>query len=129
MHAAPLLLAALGALHDCCAPQAYSDASTDTCGDAAQKCIQGMCMSACSKNDDCTSTPARPGYGGTPLCLGGYCAFAASKGYLAPTIADAWTIHEDRLYLNFNLRAQELWRADIPGNIAKGLANWPGILG
>ena len=61
--------------------------------------------------------------------FGGYCAFAASKGYLAPTIADAWTIHENRLYLNFNLRAQELWRADIPGNIAKGLSNWPGILG
>ena len=61
--------------------------------------------------------------------FGGYCAYAASKGYLAPTVPEAWTIHENTLYLNFSLRAQELWRQDIPGNIAKGLSNWPGILG
>ena len=61
--------------------------------------------------------------------FGGYCAFAASRGYLAPTIPEAWTIHEEKLYLNANLRAQELWRQDIPGNIAAGLQNWPGILG
>lgn len=63
------------------------------------------------------------------LRFGGYCAYAASKGYLAPTIPGAWTVHEDVLYLNANLRAQELWRQDIPGNIKKGLANWPGVLG
>ncbi|WP_204113437.1 YHS domain-containing (seleno)protein [Shimia biformata] len=61
--------------------------------------------------------------------FGGYCAFAASKGYLAPTVPEAWTIHEDRLYLNFSLRARELWLQDVPGNIKKGMANWPGILG
>lgn len=61
--------------------------------------------------------------------FGGYCAFAASRGYLAPTIPEAWTIYENKLYLNANLRARELWLQDIPGNIAKGEANWPGILG
>lgn len=61
--------------------------------------------------------------------FGGYCAFAASRGYLAPTIPEAWTVFEDRLYLNANLRARELWLQDVPGNIAKGEANWPGILG
>ncbi|MDJ0824713.1 MAG: YHS domain-containing (seleno)protein [Rhodobacter sp.] len=61
--------------------------------------------------------------------FGGYCAFAASRGYLAPTIPEAWTVYEDRLYLNANLRARELWLEDIPGNIAAGEANWPGILG
>ena len=61
--------------------------------------------------------------------FGGYCAFAASKGYLAPTIPEAWTVYEDRLYLNANLRARELWLKDIPGNIALGEKNWPGILG
>lgn len=61
--------------------------------------------------------------------FGGYCAFAASRGYLAPTIPEAWTIHEGQLFLNANLRARELWLEDIPGNIAKGRANWPGILG
>ena len=61
--------------------------------------------------------------------FGGYCAYAASKGYLAPTIPEAWTVYEDRLYLNANLRARELWLRDIPGNIAKAEKNWPAILG
>lgn len=61
--------------------------------------------------------------------FGGYCAFAASRGYLAPTIPEAWTVYEGKLYMNANLRARELWLQDVPGNIAKGLANWPGILG
>lgn len=61
--------------------------------------------------------------------FGGYCAFAASRGYLAPTQPEAWTLYEGKLYLNANLRARELWLQDVPGNIAKGEANWPGILG
>ena len=61
--------------------------------------------------------------------FGGYCAYAASRGYLAPTTPEAWTIHEGRLYLNASLRARSLWLRDVPGNIAAGLANWPGILG
>ncbi len=60
--------------------------------------------------------------------FGGYCAYAASLGYLAPTIPEAWTIHEDRLFLNASLRARELWSQDIPGNIVAGRKNWPGIL-
>lgn len=67
--------------------------------------------------------------GGYAPAFGGYCAFAASRGYLAPTVPEAWTIYEGKLYLNANLRARELWLQDIPGNIAKGEANWPGILG
>lgn len=61
--------------------------------------------------------------------FGGYCAYAASRGYLAPTIPEAWYLHDGKLYLNASLRARELWLRDIPGNIAKGEANWPGILG
>jgi hypothetical protein len=61
--------------------------------------------------------------------FGGYCAFAASRGYLAPTIPEAWDIHDGRLYLNASLRARDLWRAELPGVIAAGEANWPAILG
>lgn len=60
--------------------------------------------------------------------FGGYCAYAASKGYIAPTVPEAWTVHDNKLYLNFSLRARELWLKDVPGNVAKGNANWPGIL-
>ena len=61
--------------------------------------------------------------------FGGYCAFAASRGYLAPTTPEAWTVHDGQLFLNANLSARELWLADLEANIAKGRANWPGILG
>ena len=61
--------------------------------------------------------------------FGGYCAYAAARGYLAPTVPEAWTIHEDQLYLNYSLRIRDRWSRDISGNIAKGEANWPGILG
>lgn len=61
--------------------------------------------------------------------FGGYCAFAASRGYLAPTIPEAWSIHEGRLFLNASLRARRLWTAELPDVIAAGEANWPAILG
>ena len=60
--------------------------------------------------------------------FGGYCAYAASKGYIAPTVPEAWTIYEGKLYLNANLRARELWLEDIPGNIALAQDKWPNIL-
>ena len=59
---------------------------------------------------------------------GGYCAYAVSKGATAPTVPEAWTIHEGRLYLNFSTNVREVWREDIPGNIAKADNNWPAVL-
>ncbi len=59
---------------------------------------------------------------------GGYCAYAVSKNYTAPTSPDAWSIHEGRLYLNYNRTVRGLWSRDIPGNIQKGDANWPAVL-
>jgi len=61
--------------------------------------------------------------------FGGYCAFAASKGALASTVPEAWTIFEGKLYLNFSLQARQLWSQDIPGNIALAEGFWPAILG
>ncbi|SEW04522.1 hypothetical protein SAMN05444851_1058 [Aliiroseovarius sediminilitoris] len=59
---------------------------------------------------------------------GGYCAYAMSKGQIAPTVPEAWTIYEGRLYLNFSLGVRELWLADVPGHIAKADTFWPGVL-
>ena len=36
--------------------------------------------------------------------FGGYCAWAVAEGYLASTVPEAWTIHNDKLYLNFSRR-------------------------
>ncbi len=60
--------------------------------------------------------------------FGGYCAFALSKGQLAPTVPEAWTIVDGKLYLNYNLQARQLWSEDIPGNITKAESYWPDIL-
>jgi YHS domain-containing protein len=55
--------------------------------------------------------------------FGGYCAYAVSRGY-----PQAFRIVDGRLYLNYSKRVQRLWEEDVPGNIAKGQANWPGVL-
>ncbi len=59
---------------------------------------------------------------------GGYCAYAVSKGGIATTDPEAWTIHDGKLYLNFNLTVRGIWSQDIPGNISKADANWPSVL-
>lgn len=61
--------------------------------------------------------------------FGGYCAYAAAEGAVATSVPEAWTIWQDRLYLNFSTGVRDLWRKDIPGYVAKAEANWPGILG
>ena len=60
---------------------------------------------------------------------GGYCAWAASRNYRADTVPEAWTIHDGRLYLNASLFIRTRWLLRVDANIARGDANWPGILG
>jgi len=59
---------------------------------------------------------------------GGYCAFALSRGSIATSVPEAWTIHEGKLYLNYSINVRQVWSEDIPGNIRKADANWPGVL-
>lgn len=58
---------------------------------------------------------------------GGYCAWAVAQGYTASIDPDAWRIESGKLYLNYSKSVQRRWERDIPGNIAKGDTNWPGI--
>ena len=59
---------------------------------------------------------------------GGYCAWAVSRGYTAKIDPEAWTIHDGKLYLNYNEGIRDQWSQDIPANIQKAEANWPGLL-
>ena len=59
---------------------------------------------------------------------GGYCAYAVSKGYTASTDPDAWSIHDDRLYLNYSKSVRALWAARKRHHIEQADANWPGVL-
>jgi len=60
--------------------------------------------------------------------FGGYCAWAVSRGYTADIDPEAWRIIDGKLYLNYSKRVQRMWEQDVRANIAKGMANWPGVL-
>jgi hypothetical protein len=60
--------------------------------------------------------------------FGGYCSWAVSRNYTADVDPEAWTIVDGRLYLNYSKSVQQRWEQDIPGNIQKAQANWPGVL-
>lgn len=59
---------------------------------------------------------------------GGYCAYAVSKGYIATTDPDAWTVHEGRLYLNYSKSVRALWAARRQHHIEQADMNWPDVL-
>jgi len=59
---------------------------------------------------------------------GGYCSWAVSQGYTADIDPEAWKIVDGKLYLNYNSEVQAKWQLDIPGNIRKADANWPGLV-
>lgn len=60
--------------------------------------------------------------------FGGYCAYAVSRGYTASGEPEAWKIVDGKLYLNYSKSVRRLWQQDVPGNITKATANWPGVL-
>ena len=57
----------------------------------------------------------------------GYCAFGVAGGYKAAIDPAAFTVVDDKLYLNYNRAVQKQWSADIPGFIAKAGKNWPAV--
>jgi YHS domain-containing protein len=56
---------------------------------------------------------------------GGYCAYAVANGETASAKPDLWTIHEGKLYLNYNRRINELFQQDIESYIRQADQNWP----
>ena len=55
---------------------------------------------------------------------GGYCAYAMSKGSYAPSDPQAWTVHEDKLYLNYSKAVRRTWKKDIPAYTRQADRNW-----
>lgn len=58
---------------------------------------------------------------------GGYCAYGLSNGYKAPTDADAWTIENGKLYLNYNTDVRNMWTKEKKERIEKADKNWPTV--
>jgi YHS domain-containing protein len=59
---------------------------------------------------------------------GGFCALAMSFGKKVDIDPNAWKIVEDRLYVQANPRAAEVWEKDVSGNISKADGNWPAVM-
>ncbi|MCY3768254.1 MAG: YHS domain-containing protein [Gammaproteobacteria bacterium] len=59
---------------------------------------------------------------------GGYCAYAVANNYTASGDPLQWTVHNDKLYLNYNADVQARWTADRDHFITQGDLNWPGVL-
>lgn len=57
---------------------------------------------------------------------GGYCAWAVSKGKTASISVKAWSIIDDKLYLNHAL-AQGKFKKETAGAIQRADKNWPSI--
>lgn len=56
---------------------------------------------------------------------GGYCAYAASQGYLAPTAPEAFTVRGGKLYLNYSQAVRARWLPRAAEHIQAADENWP----
>lgn len=57
--------------------------------------------------------------------FGGFCGYAASINKLATIEVDKFQVLHDRLILQHNKIAWDLWQKDVEGNLKKADANWP----
>lgn len=60
--------------------------------------------------------------------FGGFCGYAASIQRVSPIEVEFWEIIDGRLVLQHNQKAWDLWHKDVPGNLKKADANWPGLV-
>jgi YHS domain-containing protein len=59
--------------------------------------------------------------------FGGFCAYGMSEGYEAPIQPEAFTIVDNKLFLNYNLKVKELWTKKQTARIEKAIENWEKI--
>ena len=58
---------------------------------------------------------------------GGFCAFAVSQNHTADIDPNAWTIVNNKLYLNYNSSIQARWNQDRDQLIAQANQHWPNL--
>ena len=58
---------------------------------------------------------------------GGFCAYGTSENHLSPTDPNAWTIVDNKLYLNYNMNVKQMWLKDTTKRISAADAYWPAL--
>jgi len=59
---------------------------------------------------------------------GGYCAYAVSRGATASIKPEFFTIHDDKLYLNYSKSVYNKWMKDKNEYIKEANQEWPKLL-
>ena len=59
---------------------------------------------------------------------GGYCAYGVAQGNLVKVEPDQFTVHDGKLYLNYDAEVQAKWLKDIPGYNKAADAKFPSLL-
>jgi len=59
---------------------------------------------------------------------GGWCAYAVAHNDTPGIDPEAWTIHDGKLYLNYDSEIQAKWLAERDAFIAQADANWPNLV-
>lgn len=59
--------------------------------------------------------------------FGGYCAYGVSEDHKSPTDPAAFTIVNDKLYLNYSNKVKELWFPKKEERIATANKLWPAL--
>lgn len=59
--------------------------------------------------------------------FGGFCAMGVALGKKLDVDPTQFKVVDGRLYLNVNADVFRKWSEDVPGNIARAVANWPAI--
>lgn len=55
---------------------------------------------------------------------GAFCALGVSLNMAVTVDPEAWTIVEDKLYINYNMEYRDKWREDTATNISKANTAW-----
>ena len=100
----------------------YLDASAAVSGKAEYEANFGgkrWQFSSVANRDKFAANPARyiPQYGG-------HCAYAMAQGSLAYGDPEAWTVHDDKLYFNYNKEVRGIWLTDVSGYVKEGDQSW-----
>jgi YHS domain-containing protein len=62
---------------------------------------------------------------------GGHCAAAMGNGdgALVKSSAESWTLHDGKLYFNYNDKVMKRWRGDMKAQITRANENWKRFAG
>jgi YHS domain-containing protein len=60
--------------------------------------------------------------------FGGYCAYAVSKGSTASIKPEYFTIHKNKLYLNYSKSVHKKWNKDKDDYIEDANQEWPDLV-